>query len=242
MNTFKTNQFNNNINKIISEFITNVEQFNELINKHNIVLSGSSVLKSINNDDYDIKDLDLYINSDIQLSFASFNTETIRNAILDICPEVYKFIENNTDYKISKLMTSDENKIMNDLYRGMRGINYVFTLCNDKNSKTIELVICHNYIDIIQDFDLSINKNYWNGENITITDPKAVFSKHEKLSLHIKSKIDYYTLERIDKYRKRGYNIELIELTSLLPKSIYNSVDLVQIISNTFRDFVFESA
>ena len=242
MNTFKTNQFNNNINKIISEFITNVEQFNELINKHNIVLSGSSVLKSINNDDYDIKDLDLYINSDIQLSFASFNTETIRNAILDICPEVYKFIENNTDYKISKLMTSDENKIMNDLYRGMRGINYVFTLYNDKNSKKIELVICHNYIDIIQDFDLSINKNYWNWENITITDPKAVFSKHEKLSLHIKSKLDYYTLERIDKYRKRGYNIELIELTSLLPKSIYNSVDLVQIISNTFRDFVFESA
>lgn len=242
MNTFKTNQFNNNINKIISEFIANVEQFNELINKHNIVLSGSSVLKSINTDDYDIKDLDLYINSDIQLSFASFNTETIRNAILDICPEVYKFIENNTDYKISKLMTSDENKIMNDLYRGMRGINYVFTLCNDKNSKTIELIICHNYIDIIQDFDLSINKNYWNGENITITDPKAVFSKHEKLSLHIKSKLDYYTLERIDKYRKRGYNIELIELTSLLPKSIYNSVDLVQIISNTFRDFVFESA
>lgn len=242
MNTFKTNQFNNNINKIISEFITNVEQFNELINKHNIVLSGSSVLKSINNDDYDIKDLDLYINSDIQLPFASFNKETIRNAILDICPEVYKFIENNTDYKISKIMTSDENKIMNDLYRGMRGINYVFTLYNDKNSKTIELVICHNYIDIIQDFDLSINKNYWNGENITITDPKAVFSKHEKLSLHIKSKLDYYTLERIDKYRKRGYNIELIELTSLLPKSIYNSVDLVQIISNTFRDFVFESA
>ena len=173
MNTFKTNQFNNNINKIISEFITNVEQFNELINKHNIVLSGSSVLKSINNDDYDIKDLDLYINSDIkdldlyinsdiQLPFASFNKEIIRNAILDICPEVYKFIENNTDYKISKLMTSDENKIMNDLYRGMRGINYVFTLYNDKNSKKIELVICHNYIDIIQDFDLSINKNYWN--------------------------------------------------------------------------------
>lgn len=70
--------------------------------------------------------------------------------------------------------------------------------------------------------------------------PKNVFTKHEKLSLHIKSKLDYYTLGRIDKYRKRGYNIELTELTSLLPKSIYNSEDLCEIISKTFSAFVFE--
>jgi hypothetical protein len=241
MNAFKTNQFNNNINKIIGEFINDVEKFNEIINKNNIILSGSSVLKAINDDNYDIKDLDLYINSSLQLSEDAFNSDSIRNAISDICPELYKFIELNTDYEISKLMVSSENKIMNDLYRGMRSINYVFTLHNNKNSKTIELIICDNYMDTIKEFDLSINKNYWDGKNVTITDPRSVFTKHEKLSLHIKSKLDYYTLERIEKYRKRGYNIELTELTSLLPKSIYNSEDLVKIISDTFGKFVFES-
>lgn len=241
MNTYETNEFNNRMNKIIGEFVTDVNQFNEIINKNNIIVSGSSVLKAINNDKYDIKDLDIYINSKIQLSNDTIDVEKFYNIVLDICPDFYKFIENDTIYEISSLMSSDQNKYMNNLYSGMRNINYVFTLNNRQNSKIIQLIICDNYKDTIKEFDLTINKNYWDGKKIVITNPKNVFSKHEKLSLHMKSKLDYYTLERIEKYRKRGYNIELKELTTLLPKSIYKSKDLCQIISKTFREFVFES-
>lgn len=237
MNTFKTTEFNDNINQIIGKFINDVDHFNDILNKNDMVLSGSSVLKAINNDSYDINDLDIYINSNVQLTKDDiFHSSTISI----ICQEFYKFIENKTDYKASSFTSSDENKNMNDLYRGMRSINYVFTFNNFEQKKTIQLIVCDNYIDTIREFDLSINKNYWNGESITIMHPKNVFTKHEKLSLHIKSKLDYYTLGRIDKYRKRGYNIELTELTSLLPKSIYNSEDLCKIISKTFSAFVFE--
>lgn len=240
MNSFKCNDFNNSINNIIGEFINDVDQFNTIINKNNIVLSGSSVLKAINNDTYEIDDLDIYVNSDAKLSKDRSDMHRIDNFMLKVCTEFHDFIINNADYELSSLMMSDENKIMNNLYTGMRSINYVFTLINSKNNKKIQVIVCDDYLDTIGEFDLSINKNYWDGKDITILDPKSVFTKHEKLSLHIKCKLDYYTLERIDKYRKRGYNIELTELTSLLPKSIYNSEDLVEIIEKTFSRFVFE--
>lgn len=241
MNSFKTIEFNNNMNNIINEFINNVNEFNRIISINNIVLSGSSVLKAINDDKYDVKDLDIYINSNYKMEIDSHDLDIMHNALLSMCPDLYKFIKDTNNYKICTLMVSDRYKNINTLYSGMRSINYVFTFRNtSRNNKTIQFIICNNYYNTIKEFDLTINKNYWNGEYITITNPKIVFTKHEKLSLHIKCKLDYYTLERIDKYRKRGYNIELTELSSLLPKSIYNSKDLVQIITKTFREFVFE--
>ena len=228
------------MNKIIGEFINDVDQFNTIINKNDIVLSGSSVLKAINNDTYDINDLDIYINSGVKLSKEDTNVNSFHNLMIGVCLDFHNFIKNNTDYEISRIMMSDENKIMNNLYEGMRSINYVISFHNSKNNKKIQVIICDDYLNTIEEFDLSINKNYWDGKDITIVDPKSVFTKHEKLSLHIKCKLDYYTLERIQKYRKRGYNIELIELTSLLPKSIYNSEDLVKTITQTFSRFVFE--
>ena len=51
----------------------------------------------------------------------------------------------------------------------------------------IQFIVCDNYIETIKDFDLKINKNYWNGEKITMLHPKNVFTKSEKLSLHIRS-------------------------------------------------------
>jgi hypothetical protein len=237
MNTiFKTTQYNDRFNKELNNFIgaKHIQEFNNILKLNNAVISGSTVLKSINADSYHCNDLDIYVNHSTLVQPDEKNLST----------DLYHFIITKTNYSSSGTSTASSNGHIDDCYSGLRNLKCVISLYSKSkilSHSSIQIIVCDDYLETIKDFDLKINKNYWDGESISIMHPENVFSKSEKLTLHIKCKLDYYTLERIMKYRSRGYNIELLELLTIIPKSLYKSDDIVKIIYNMFKEYTFEN-
>lgn len=192
----KTTVYNKNINNQLSKYFSDINEFIKLLN-NDCVVSGSFVLKNINNDKFKSNDIDIYCKE--------YNISNILRYLL------------NENYK---LISSIECKNKYDYNPEIKNV-----IALRKKSKSIDLVICRNNLKCISLFDLNIVKNYYNGYYVYIKYPKNVFKKKEKINLVMGNKLNYKTYLRIQKYIKRGYNIKITEILfkkiNILNKFIY---------------------
>jgi len=212
----KTSNFNTQILDDLKNYFNDVNKFNMLLNDK-CCISGSFILKHINNDDFICSDIDIYI----------YTSPDVRKVITFLNDENYLYkgrIRCNTTVKTD--------------YDYNNYIDFVFKFENKQKNKFIDLVSCSNHINAILDFDLKIVKNYYDGSNTYIEYPNCVFNKIEKVNLTIKTSINMKHLFRIQKYIKRGYNIQITKL-NIINKIIYYNKHIQKeidpIIFNYFR-------
>ena len=172
----------------LSTYFVEYNEFNCLLGT-DCVLSGSFVLKHINNDEFKCSDIDLYINianGEKILSIIKFITG---ENYLEVIVEEKKYNNNNNKYS--------DNTIVD-----------VIQYINPTLKKSIDIIICCDIIDTIDDFDFNIVKNYYNGTETYITYPENVYKKKEKITLY-RSDITNWKkrLGRVEKYKTRGYNL-----------------------------------
>ena len=125
MNKFETTEFNNTMNKILSNFVDDVEGFNKLIKDINCIVSGSTVLKAINNDEFECADLDIYMNIG-DLDFVNvynneMSTEKFDEIINKMLPGLCNFMK-QANYKLYTCILADKNNNINTLYTGLRNL------------------------------------------------------------------------------------------------------------------------
>jgi hypothetical protein len=203
----------------------NCQEFKDILNQSNIVLSGSYVLKHYNNDKFVCSDVDVYCND-------AKNIDAVRQYILN------KMEPFDSRFKTALKNKRDARKMHS--YNGMCGIEYVQNYPVD--GIEIQLIKLRNGVDpvnyINENYDFSFCKVvYYNGEFHTNQDP-------EKMKLHVgcidqqyidameTKKTDFgtvrcciNTLNRALKYIKRGYNITNLDAFVTLCKKAYcNSI------------------
>jgi hypothetical protein len=178
-----TNKLNE---KLLSYFnLTERILFLQLLNK-NVVLSGSFILSIILNEFYDSQDLDIFIDN--------YSDYKILKKFLKDC----KYKKNN-EYYINNHKYSDN-------YNGNQ-INKVLTF--NKNNRKIDIIFNkNNYILFKYNTDLDILKNYYDGKYFYIYDKTKLELKIDYIS---KSKLTQSIINRIIKYRQRGFQIYIVE-------------------------------
>jgi hypothetical protein len=151
-------------------------------------LSGSSVLQILLDEEYET-DLDIFILEN------KFN-ETIQK-LLD-CGYVLEKDNDNYPYEDSMVIKK-------------------FNEFKNKDNKLIQLIVVENIDECINNFDINIVQNYYNGINIKIKDPVNIVNKQI-------IKFDYTLIQRNLKYIIRGFELrkfQFIETSFILKKIIH---------------------
>lgn len=227
----KLNKKNNIIDKIKSMFSNNLKQDYDLIKvKHEIKLffdkigfNGIEFLKLL-------KDNDAIISGSFILSFLTNNKFTsddidiyVKVANIEDLHPIEQFLKNikkkSLEYKVKKI--NESNKSVYILDKTHRVITYkLLKIKNKKNIAKFQLIyiLDHPIEHINKSFDFDFCKVMFDGENIITNHLKEILNNQGNISLdylksclNIKSNLAKYritrTIQRIDKYMKRGFKI-----------------------------------
>lgn len=163
------------INKKINKQLENIDPIVRHNLSENVMLSGSTVLGLLHQESYDGSDIDIYCDGHVD-DIDDFTSDLLNN-----------------NYTL--------NPPMYDTYPG--AIYNVLTYSKE-NCPNIQLIISISNINLINNFDLDIVQNYFDGNSIRIKHPESVRS-HTIYAINI---IDSRkTCSRIQKYRNRGYTV-----------------------------------
>lgn len=170
---------------------------------NNVVLSGSFVLSSILNEQYENNDIDIYIDEQFQYI----------NMLKFLYKSNFIFKNNNTTcntnskkYKKYNILSNNPDTINNTNHDIIHLVD-TFIHKDDLNLK-IDIIYSENNSIVIKEyFDLDIVKNYFNGSDFYVYNPTKLLYKIDDCKLNTLNK---KRQERIEKYRNRGFNITIM--------------------------------
>jgi hypothetical protein len=165
------------------------------------IISGGCVLRHLINDDTRFEnlqeqDMDIYVNIK--------NVKPIREFLCSLIQNTGKvvFLKNKTGYCNSFLY---KNKIKQVITFEIPGINLKVDLMYVRNSQSLK--------NVVKNFDLSCCMNYYDGTELCVLDESEnLFQNKMTLNAEYFSSLisgNKFTLNRINKYLKRGFSIEI---------------------------------
>lgn len=178
---------NNTIVNKLKKFFTNnqILEFLQHLNT-NTIISGSFILSTILNENYSNTDIDIYVDNQFDyirlIKFLVRSKYTLKGNILDNFSYNY-LINNNLIIYVDTFIKTTNNNIK------------------------IDVIYCKNNIKVIENFDLDIVKNFYNGSNFYVYDLTKILYKTDHIN---ESTITEIKQKRIIKYRNRGFNIDII--------------------------------
>jgi hypothetical protein len=204
---------NDRFKTLLRENITFYEEFREAIINHEAIIAGGSILSLFSN--YKVNDIDIYVHYSKAKSFLNFllKNDTRFNRINTVPMYDESFLRKNnilSRYNMSVLKHSriDENRIRTEI------------------SLYLDIMIVPDHIqleNVVSNFDLSFCKVWWNGKKLS-TDENVYDIRSNNGYLTKDYIISFlnansFTLNRIKKYKERGFNIN-IDLSSIQDFSI----------------------
>lgn len=196
--------------KFLNKYFGNkTEEFKKALKESKALTAGGSALAAFQGNKSYIGDIDIYVNIE--------NAKPIRNFLASFRSDVY-ISKRNNENRYSKLFF-DINKIS-------RIARFEFGL-----SKSIDLV----YIGkpktpekVVSNFDFTCCQVWYDGDNMYASHPELTLEKKAKVNKDYTgfySNPDKYANKRLNKYREKGFIIELPEPTFELPELISDVSD-----------------
>lgn len=213
---YENKEWYENLRKVIAKkfehdetFIStdgNVDEFLDLVKKHNIKISGSTVLQAVSGEIFDNYDFDLVVNKITDEMVNDFKSyiENIRNKEYDRNPKwTKKSVINEWRYyeckdkggyfgiPIEKLVIFECDQTIN---------------CVTQTYEYIQLIQTSNMFEYFNSYDLDICKNYFDGTNFYVFNLQNILYKrtfYSPLDCNTCNNIN----NRIKKYTARGYKI-----------------------------------
>ena len=246
-------------NSILFNIFNNNEKLNkflELINYDYISISGSSILQTIKEKNYDNSDLDIYIevdkmniqdmiklikflHKDFNVSVSepynsynySRNIKQLQTAFNNYVNDTYS-VSNDT-YSVS----NDTYSVSNDTYSSLR--NYLLSLITfNSSNKKIELIFISNNIEtiLLNTFDYDIVRNYWKQEKIFCHNLIAIKENIATMELsHFINRICLGSYNETENFIKRYMKYHARGFKFFIHKT-YVSKDIFIYIANIFRN------
>jgi len=185
-------------NRLKERFGYHTDDIIEFMKNNDIVISGSFALQVYLNERWDNSDIDFYYNMKEHKKDEWIKEDVLNNNIIKLI-NIFK-------------------KIFNDSYNYLYDFtsNQCIKFYNNDDSTTldkkhgIDLIISDNYKKVINEFDLSFNKIYWNPNSgfvlINPEEKKLIKKKMGYIANYKKNKL-LNSLERYNKYKNRGFEI-----------------------------------
>jgi hypothetical protein len=201
-----------------------------IMKKYQMILSGSFLLQSIQNTDYEYYDIDLFVlgSQNLELENEMKELLKLKDDMLNITAKE-DTVYNKNYSKLKSVGYEDMNitsvsSITNHEYCAYKGLQIIY-IDDSKYS---------NVVDFIDGFDIDVCMNYFDGEKVFIKYPES-----------IKSNIATYTTgannslmtprqrNRIIKYSRRGFNIKInfINLNKIYDTLILLTPDQEQVVN-----------
>lgn len=184
-------------------FSDQYETFNQAIIYTESIIAGGAVLSAYA--DFKLHDLDLYIHTSQAKKMSKLLTDM-----------GFGFNNGHIASRYDKSFFRKNNILAR------------FTLLNDEPDVKIDLMLIPDAIpleQVVQNFDLNFCQIYYDGRQVIVYHPESIRSKHGVLTQEYTNKLldsNIFTLKRIEKYRNRGFRIDI----SILPIKVYDNTEV----------------
>lgn len=216
--------------KFMKKFFSNkkLSTFKKLLASQNAIISGGSVTRAIidpiNVRNWDLTDLDIYVNARNVLPIKVFLKSISKNNFIQGVDKLYSdsFLSRNRIIKVIRFNINKENHIDLMIVRNNRLVT-----------------------DVVRNFDLSCCKNYYNGKNIFSLDYHNLKKMETSLNpeyLEFYTKKNEIIQNRLFKYASRGFRINIPKLEKNKLKNLSEDKDLtVKYIQKAVFDLVMNT-
>ena len=211
--TLRNLLWTNIIQKRIMKRGIDFDKFVQIMNKHNLIISGSFIVQVLLNENYGTSDIDVWSNNISQNLLKEF--QEVLNLKFDLYADLT--IQGNAQ-----------------VY-GNIGINKIYNNDNIYGNLNVQLIETkNNNINYLDSFDLDICKNYWDGKTFHVNNLNNLINKKAvfKMSYAVIDKFNCTKmLERIIKYKKRNFEINF---------SLTFINDLLYFIQENHPDYIYD--
>lgn len=195
----------------LSNLNINPKDLFDFMKKYNMCLSGSFLLETIQNTNYDYYDIDMFI-----LGNQNFELETEIMLLLKNTNVYGKFHNINAKLENHYNKQNSNAQPINYELNGILSVSTcVFNVEQKNRCKGIQIIYIDdtkykNISNFIDMFDIDACMNYFDGENIFINYPEEIKNNIATFIINndktfIVKRQEY----RINKYKNRGFNIKL---------------------------------
>jgi hypothetical protein len=217
-----------------------LSRIKQLLRDTQSIIAGGAVLRAYNNyiennRGFTSIDFDTYVHFDQAKNFI----DGIQNILLNSCTFVYEssyvtppydgsFLKKNNILGRFMLMLSSRGQFASYAY---------FDILVVSNEKPL--------VDVVNSFDLSFCKIWYDGTNVISMDREGLLNKTGELGEdYVKSFLDgnKYTIERVKKYKERGYKIKVkLNNPYIIKKKENNTISSPQdwVLRNVVKFIVF---
>ena len=238
--------YKSKIDKKLKEYINDVKYFKEILYKHNAYIAGGFLLSAITDNSFETSDIDIYVSS---LHFDSL-FETLR--LWKECYITSNFGDKDTIFKTlsDKEIQCSNKKLIDGKCSLIIASEYDHSFFKKNNIKfkidvtlnghySKEWLKCDimvvntgtNVLDVVNNFDLTCCQLWYNGSDFNGSHLKDIKLKKAYLNKDYVSALmdnNYFIKNRILKYTKRGFQIEI-------PNYIYKITEKEKSVSNIDR-------
>lgn len=193
----------NIIKKKLSDNNIDFDILIKIMQKYNLILSGSFILQVILNETYEFSDMDFYLENVTENLLDDF--KKIGASFVDTSKQE-KYGRTYINYLSDDAIERYNLLIIKKVYNGY-----------NKNCKIQLIEPATNILEHLELFDLDICKNYWDGKKFYVKNLENIQNKiaYYKSDFSDLNMSNYYKMfRRIIKYQKRGFKIVFPELFS----------------------------
>lgn len=202
------------------------EEFRTLLMEHNAIVAGSAALTMYLKQEeidpgFEPADLDIWVEETHDTWYSNGKINTLANST-KFCFFLVKHGYN--------LTMKFDNGINDHYYRNMTNIKHIFHFINSEK-KEIQLIMVRetNLVQYIYDhFDLTACISWWNAESNSFRNSHPGLTCKKELYVLPNFTKDERTLERVEKYKARGFTIYESPCPHLVEPDTYECINRIE--------------
>ena len=257
--------YKSKIDKKLENHIIDVKHFKEILYNHNAYIAGGFLLSAITDNSFETSDLDIYVSaSNFNALIYNFSTWSDADIMTSFSYPIFKQLSDREgqcsrktpiyDYtkKCSLMMASEYDHSFFKKNNIKFKTEITLQAHSKKNIKCDIMVVNNgtNVLDVINNFDLTCCQVWYNGYEFNGSHLKDIHLKKAYLNEDYFISLinnNYFIKNRIEKYTKRGFNIEIKAIYKITEKSkVISDIDkfVVKLVINyyiTYLQYVVRS-